>query len=196
MYADGALGSRGAALLEPYSDDPGNIGLLVTPGDHMEDVSRRALAAGFQVGIHAIGDRGSLVAVDAMETALGGPRPEARFRLGDVGPCHLTDAKAVPRRLELLLQVDRRYGRGKVFRAASLDLDEAKRFSVKSDDVDLTRYLHTLCVSPDGDLEVSSNQPITALSQKYRSEPFALGTKATPTIDLESFIHSIRQDAA
>jgi predicted amidohydrolase YtcJ len=81
LYADGALGSRGAALLEPYSDDPDNMGLLVTPGDHMEDVSRRAAAAGFQVGIHAIGDRGSLVALDAMERALGGPRPEARFRL-------------------------------------------------------------------------------------------------------------------
>ncbi len=81
LYADGALGSRGAALIEPYSDDPGNIGLLVTPGARMEDISRRALAAGFQVGIHAIGDRGSLVALDAMEKALGGPRPEARFRL-------------------------------------------------------------------------------------------------------------------
>ena len=81
LYADGALGSRGAALLEPYSDDPANLGLLVTPGDHMEDVSRRAAAAGFQVGIHAIGDRGALVALDAMEKALGGPRPEARFRL-------------------------------------------------------------------------------------------------------------------
>src|SRR4029079_8899315 len=81
LYADGALGSRGAALLEPYSDDPNNMGLLVTPGEHMEDVSRRAVAAGFQVGIHAIGDRGSLVALDAMERALGGPRPDARFRL-------------------------------------------------------------------------------------------------------------------
>jgi predicted amidohydrolase YtcJ len=81
MYADGALGSRGAALLEPYSDDPGNLGLLVSTGDHMEDVARRAAAAGFQVAIHAIGDRGSLIALDAMEKALGGPRPEARFRL-------------------------------------------------------------------------------------------------------------------
>ena len=81
MYADGALGSRGAALLEPYSDDPSNLGLLVTPGDHLEDVARRAVTAGFQVGIHAIGDRGSLVAIDAMEKALGGPRPDARFRL-------------------------------------------------------------------------------------------------------------------
>jgi predicted amidohydrolase YtcJ len=81
LYADGALGSRGAALLEPYSDDPGNMGLLTSTGAHMEDVARRAAQAGFQVGIHAIGDRGSLVALDAMEKALGGPKPEARFRL-------------------------------------------------------------------------------------------------------------------
>lgn len=81
MYIDGALGSRGAALIEPYSDDPGNLGLLVTTGDHLEEVSRKALAAGFQVGIHAIGDRGGLVALDAMERAFGGPKPEARFRL-------------------------------------------------------------------------------------------------------------------
>ena len=81
MYIDGALGSRGAALIEPYSDDPKNLGLLVSTGDHLEDVARRALAAGFQVGIHAIGDRGGLVAIDAMERALGGPKPEARFRL-------------------------------------------------------------------------------------------------------------------
>lgn len=81
LYADGALGSRGAALIEPYSDDPANIGLMVTPGSHMEEASRGAAKAGFQVGIHAIGDRGALVAIDAMEKALGGARPEARFRL-------------------------------------------------------------------------------------------------------------------
>ena len=81
LYVDGARGSRGAALLEPYLDDPGNLGLLVATGDHLEDVARRALARGFQVGIHAIGDRGALVALDALERALGGPRPAARFRL-------------------------------------------------------------------------------------------------------------------
>jgi predicted amidohydrolase YtcJ len=81
MYIDGALGSRGAALLEPYSDDPNNLGLLVSTGAHLEEVSRRALAAGFQVAVHAIGDRGGLVALDAMEKALGGPKPAARFRL-------------------------------------------------------------------------------------------------------------------
>jgi predicted amidohydrolase YtcJ len=81
MYIDGALGSRGAALIEPYSDDPNNLGLLVSTGAHLEEVARRALAAGFQVAVHAIGDRGGLVALDAFEKALGGPRPEARFRL-------------------------------------------------------------------------------------------------------------------
>ena len=81
MYIDGALGSRGAALLEPYSDDAGNLGLLVSTGDHLEEVARQAAARGFQVAIHAIGDRGGLVALDAMERALGGPRPAARFRL-------------------------------------------------------------------------------------------------------------------
>ena len=81
LYVDGALGSRGAALIEPYSDDANNLGLLVSTGAHLEDVARRALGAGFQVGIHAIGDRGGLVALDALEKALGGPRPEARFRL-------------------------------------------------------------------------------------------------------------------
>jgi predicted amidohydrolase YtcJ len=81
LYIDGALGSRGAALIEPYSDDANNLGLLVSTGAHLEDVARRALGAGFQVAIHAIGDRGGLVAIDALERALGGPRPEARFRL-------------------------------------------------------------------------------------------------------------------
>jgi predicted amidohydrolase YtcJ len=97
MYADGALGSRGAALIEPYSDDPGNIGLLVTPGGHMEDVARRALAAGFQVGVHAIGDRGSLVAIDALEKALGGPRPEARFRLEHTQVVRVQDLERMAR---------------------------------------------------------------------------------------------------
>ncbi len=70
LYADGALGSRGAALLEPYADDGGNLGLLTSTKDHMADVVRRAVASGFQVGIHAIGDRGNLVALDALEQGL------------------------------------------------------------------------------------------------------------------------------
>ena len=81
LYSDGALGSRGAALIEDYSDEPGNLGLLRTSSGHVADVCRRALAAGFQVGVHAIGDRGNLVTLDGIERCFGDPRPEARFRI-------------------------------------------------------------------------------------------------------------------
>jgi predicted amidohydrolase YtcJ len=97
MYADGALGSRGAALLAPYSDDPGNVGLLVTTGDHLEAVARQAAAHGFQVAIHAIGDRGGMVALDAMERALGGPRPQLRFRLEHAQVLRLEDIQRLAR---------------------------------------------------------------------------------------------------
>src|SRR5436305_5554970 len=97
MYADGALGSRGAALLSPYSDDPGNSGPLVTPEPHLEEVARQALAHGFQVAIHAIGDRGNQTALNAMEKALGGPKPEARFRLEHAQVMTLPDIQRLGR---------------------------------------------------------------------------------------------------
>ncbi|HEX4495848.1 MAG TPA: amidohydrolase [Thermoanaerobaculia bacterium] len=97
LYADGALGSRGAALIEPYSDDSGNLGLMVSTGDHLAEVARRAADKGFQVAIHAIGDRGGLVAIDAMERALQGPRPEARFRLEHAQVLRLQDIQRLAR---------------------------------------------------------------------------------------------------
>jgi len=97
LYADGALGSRGAALIEPYSDDPNNMGLMVSTGAHLEEVARKAAAKGFQVAIHAIGDRGGLVALDAMERALGGARPEARFRLEHSQILRLQDIERMAR---------------------------------------------------------------------------------------------------
>jgi predicted amidohydrolase YtcJ len=97
MYADGALGSRGAALLAPYSDDPGNTGLLTASEEHMAAVAKAALAHGFQVGIHAIGDRGGRTALDAMGEALGGPRPEARFRLEHAQVLALADIDRMAR---------------------------------------------------------------------------------------------------
>ena len=82
LYADGALGSRGAALLAPYSDDPGNTGLLLTSPAHLRDVSARALRAGFQVATHAIGDRGNRIALDAYEAALKEvPTADPRLRI-------------------------------------------------------------------------------------------------------------------
>lgn len=79
LYADGALGSRGAALLEPYSDEPDNSGLLLSSADHIRDVARRARQAGFQVNTHAIGDRGVRNVIDAYQAA--GVQPADRFRI-------------------------------------------------------------------------------------------------------------------
>lgn len=82
LFADGALGSRGAALLAPYSDDPGNTGLLRTTQAHIESVCDIALARGFQVNTHAIGDRGNRIVLDAYENALSRhPVRDHRFRV-------------------------------------------------------------------------------------------------------------------
>ena len=82
LYQDGALGSRGAALLEPYSDDARTSGLLVSAPEHIKDVATRALRAGFQVNTHAIGDRGNRLVLDAFEAALKEvPTADHRFRV-------------------------------------------------------------------------------------------------------------------
>jgi hypothetical protein len=82
VYADGALGSRGAKLLEPYADEPSQSGLLVTPIDRMEEVAVRALTSGFQLNVHAIGDGANRAALDVFETALKKvPRADHRFRI-------------------------------------------------------------------------------------------------------------------
>ncbi len=59
QYIDGALGSRGAWLLEPYSDLPDHVGSNVTPIEELKNISELAMATGFQMRIHAIGDRGN-----------------------------------------------------------------------------------------------------------------------------------------
>jgi predicted amidohydrolase YtcJ len=82
ISADGALGSRGAALLEPYSDDPGNTGLITTPLERIRSVAARALRAGFQLNVHAIGDRANRGVLDQFEAALREvPTADHRFRV-------------------------------------------------------------------------------------------------------------------
>jgi predicted amidohydrolase YtcJ len=82
LYADGALGSRGAALLAPYSDDPTNTGLLVSKPEHIRAWAEWALRNGFQVNVHAIGDRGNRIVLDAFEAALlAVPKADHRFRI-------------------------------------------------------------------------------------------------------------------
>jgi predicted amidohydrolase YtcJ len=99
LYADGAMGSRGAALLEPYSDDPNNSGLLKSTQEHIRDVAERGLTAGFQINSHAIGDRGNRVVLDAYEQALKTvPSVDHRFRVEHAQILHYDD---IPRFAQL-----------------------------------------------------------------------------------------------
>jgi predicted amidohydrolase YtcJ len=82
-YADGALGSRGAALLADYTDEPGNRGLMVTQTPQLDTLAVETRRKGWQLWIHAIGDRGNRVALEAFRKAVlavrdapvGGTRP-------------------------------------------------------------------------------------------------------------------------
>jgi len=69
IYADGALGSRGAALLEPYTDRPGHRGKLQVEPVAFADLCSKAMKAGWQLATHAIGDRGNRVTLDAYSAA-------------------------------------------------------------------------------------------------------------------------------
>jgi len=69
LYVDGALGSRGAALLEPYSDAPEGRGLLVNRTEDLYPVLLHALRRGIQIQMHAIGDRANRIALDLYQRA-------------------------------------------------------------------------------------------------------------------------------
>ncbi len=82
LYADGALGSRGAALLAPYTDDPKNSGLAILSAEDLAQISREALRRGFQVCVHAIGDRANRMVLDVFQSALRVvPSADPRFRI-------------------------------------------------------------------------------------------------------------------
>jgi predicted amidohydrolase YtcJ len=99
VVADGALGSRGAALLEPYSDDAGNSGLDVTPAQRIRTIATQALRRGFQVNTHAIGDRANRTVLDAYAAALAEvPVADHRFRVEHAQILHHDD---IPRFSEL-----------------------------------------------------------------------------------------------
>ena len=68
LSADGALGSRGAALLEPYHDRPNERGLLLHPEPEILELLSLATRQGFQVNVHAIGDRANHIVLDHLET--------------------------------------------------------------------------------------------------------------------------------
>jgi predicted amidohydrolase YtcJ len=80
LYADGALGSRGAALLADYSDEAGNRGLMVSEPSALELAASKARDCGLQVATHAIGDRGNRVTLDIYEK-LGSAQGDRRWRV-------------------------------------------------------------------------------------------------------------------
>lgn len=99
LSADGALGSRGAALLEPYSDAPGQSGLALIPAGRVHDVAVRALRSGFQLNTHAIGDRANRTVLDELAQALHEvPVADHRFRIEHAQILHPDD---IPRFAEL-----------------------------------------------------------------------------------------------
>ncbi|HET7844601.1 MAG TPA: amidohydrolase [Xanthomonadales bacterium] len=81
LYADGALGSRGAALLADYADDAGNKGLLVTDEAALNAAVDKAFGCKVQVATHAIGDRGNRVTLDAYARHLDGNAGDLRWRI-------------------------------------------------------------------------------------------------------------------
>src|SRR3984957_4314457 len=88
-FMDGSLGSHTAAMLEPYSDDPQNSGLPRYDAGKLNDMTKERMLAGFQIGFHAIGDKGVQMALDAFaegekavrEAHVKGPTGGDEFRL-------------------------------------------------------------------------------------------------------------------
>jgi hypothetical protein len=82
ILSDGSMGSGTAAFFEPYADDPKTSGLLIHPVPELERMIREADGAGFQLAVHAIGDRANALVLDAFEKAAkaNGPR-DRRFRI-------------------------------------------------------------------------------------------------------------------
>jgi predicted amidohydrolase YtcJ len=100
IVADGALGSRGAALLEPYSDEPKNVGLLTTPPAEVHAKALAASKAGFQTCVHAIGDRANREVLDIYERIYK-EAPVARNLRLRIEHAQILDAADIPRFAEL-----------------------------------------------------------------------------------------------
>jgi len=83
-FMDGSLGSKTAALLEPYSDDPKNSGLPQYEPDKLNAMTKERVLAGYQIGFHAIGDKGVQMALDAFAGAESAAK-EAKVKAADGG---------------------------------------------------------------------------------------------------------------
>jgi predicted amidohydrolase YtcJ len=96
MVADGALGSRGAWMLAPYSDSPASVGLPTTPMESIADISRLALDTGVQLCVHAIGDRANREVLNVYERAYKS-RPDLNDLRWRVEHAQHIDAADIPR---------------------------------------------------------------------------------------------------
>ena len=90
LYTDGALGSRGALMIEPYRDDPGNRGLLLTPLEELEALCRRAHEHNFAVATHCIGDAANRETLKIYAKVLGG-KNDRRWRIEHAQIIHPDD---------------------------------------------------------------------------------------------------------
>ncbi|MEQ1708582.1 MAG: amidohydrolase [Terricaulis sp.] len=100
LYVDGALGSRGAALLRPYSDAPGD-GLLVTPIEDLRWLLADARHHGIQVALHAIGDRGNRLALDAFRDTFTDDPAALRAARWRIEHAQVLDPADIPRFAEM-----------------------------------------------------------------------------------------------
>lgn len=99
LYADGALGSRGAALLRPYHDRPEHRGLMQQDAEAFRAQVDRAVGAGYQVATHAIGDAANRTVLDAYAAVLDAHRPaDARLRIEHA---QIVDLADIPRFAQL-----------------------------------------------------------------------------------------------
>jgi len=80
VYADGALGSRGAAMREPYSDMPHHFGAMITTADSLDYLAQKIAASEFQMNTHAIGDSANIAVLRAYKKALEG-KTDKRWRV-------------------------------------------------------------------------------------------------------------------
>ncbi|HEY8587873.1 MAG TPA: amidohydrolase [Rhodanobacter sp.] len=96
LYADGALGSRGAAMLQPYSDDPHNSGLLFMSPARLTAKLEKAFAKGYQVGVHAIGDRANREVLDSFAAAYK-THPDAIALRNRVEHAQIVSLQDIPR---------------------------------------------------------------------------------------------------
>jgi len=94
-YMDGALGSRGAWLLEPYHDKPGYFGENVTPIEDLKRTAKIAHDNNFQLCIHAIGDRGNREVIDVFEQEMQNDLTDARWRIEHAQHLHPTDINRI-----------------------------------------------------------------------------------------------------